>query len=237
MIRRPAFLLVLTVAACAPRDSSDRPADTAASTPRDTTAARPRDTAVAAPTTGVRVHRERQVDLARDGHPFTILVDAAGPTADSMQVRLRIVRGDTVHHRADWTTTLYGRYDVHPVSADSARRRALARLDALLSDAAFAPTSTFLGAERDRDRVLAEAIGFDVAVDAARAQRGLAPADSLPADVAQSPPPSTDSTRIRALVAELRDVPAFRYHAGGEATYAVAWSAHEHRFVTVDGCC
>ena len=42
---------------------------------------------------------------------------------------------------------------------------------------------------------------------------------------------------MRALAAELRDRPAFRYHAGGEATYAVAWSPRERRFVVVHACC
>jgi hypothetical protein len=42
---------------------------------------------------------------------------------------------------------------------------------------------------------------------------------------------------VRALAAELRDRPSFRYFAGGEATYAVAWSPSERRFVVVYGCC
>jgi hypothetical protein len=43
--------------------------------------------------------------------------------------------------------------------------------------------------------------------------------------------------RVESLVAELRDRPTFRYFAGGEANYAIAWSEEERRFVTVWACC
>jgi hypothetical protein len=42
---------------------------------------------------------------------------------------------------------------------------------------------------------------------------------------------------VSALVAELRDRPSFRYYAGGEASYGLAWSAREGRLVTVFACC
>ena len=42
---------------------------------------------------------------------------------------------------------------------------------------------------------------------------------------------------VESLVAELRDKPTFRYFAGGEATYAIAWSEEERRFVTIWACC
>jgi hypothetical protein len=85
--------------------------------------------------------------------------------------------------------------------------------------------------------MLRETIAFDVAVDAERRRLGLTPADTLPTSAAQSPPPVSDTARVRALAAELRAAPAFRYFAGGEATYAVAWSPRERRFVTVYSCC
>ena len=227
MIRLPTLAVLAAVClACAP--SGDRPGDRPADRPGDSSAT-PSDTAA--------FHRERVVDFARDGHPFTIVVEGRGPAADSLQVRLRIVRGDTVYHRADWTTRLYGRYDARPVSADSSRRRARAQLDRILSDSAFAPVAAFLGGARNRDAMLRETVAFDVAVDAERKQLGLGYADSLPLAAAQSPPPTTDRARVQALVAELRDAPAFRYFTGGEATYAVAWSAAERRFVTVFACC
>ena len=227
--------LVAAVPACTPSPGRDRAADSSVARPA---ADRP-SAAAAAPAAAdtAAFHRERVVDFARDGHPFTIVVDARGPAADSLQVRLRIVRGDTVFHRADWTTRLYGTYDARPVSPDSSRRRARAQLDRILSDSAFRPVPAFLGGARDRDALLREAIAFDVAVDAERTRLGLTHADSLPLAAAQSPPPTTDSARVRALVAELRDVPAVRYHTGGEATYTIAWSPSERRFVTVVACC
>ena len=48
---------------------------------------------------------------------------------------------------------------------------------------------------------------------------------------------SVGDARVESLVAELRDRPTFRYFAGGEATYAIAWSEEERRFVTVWACC
>jgi hypothetical protein len=182
-------------------------------------------------------HASRSVDFAADGHPFTVTVDGRGPRADSMQVRLRITRGDTVYHRADWTTALYGRYDARPVAADSSRRRAEAQLARVLADDALRPTANFLGGASDRDRMLRETIGFDVAVAAERRRLGLTPADSLPLAAANSPPPVDDTTRVRTLATELRSALALRYFTGGEATYAVAWSPTEGRFVTVYACC
>lgn len=232
--------LVLVACTSSSRDDAAAPrADTSAPAP---SAAAPIPTPPPGPsnsTSGhsVAFHRERTADLANDGNPFTITVDADGPAPDSMQVRLRISRDGAVLYRADWPTILYGVYDAKPVSRDSLERRTRARLADLLSDRAFVNVATLTRGASSPDRTLAEAIGFDVAVDAARKARGLTPADSLPTDIAQSPPPSTDSTRIRALVAELKSAPAFRYFAGGEATYTIAWSAREKRFVVVFACC
>ncbi len=179
----------------------------------------------------------RTYDFARDGRAFTVTVDARGPAPDSMRVALRIQRGDTTHYRADWSTALYDKYDAGPVSRDSSRRRVEHHLTRLLADSAFRPARALLGGASDVDRTLREVVEFDVAVDGERQRRGLSPADTLPTAAAGSPRLVNDTARVRALVAELRDAPAFRYYAGGEATYAVAWSAAERRFVVVLACC
>ena len=182
-------------------------------------------------------HASRTFDFAGDGRPFRIDVDARGPTPDSLRVVLRVTRGDTVFHRAAWSSTLYGRYDAHAVSPDSARRRAAALLARLVSDSAFVPARTLLRGASDADAMLREAIAFDVRVDAERRRRGLGPGDTLPVAARESPAEVNDPPRVRALATELRDATAYRYFAGGEATYAVAWSPTEHRFVVVHACC
>jgi hypothetical protein len=180
---------------------------------------------------------ERAHDFAGDGRPFTIAVEARGPRHDSLQVVLRIVRGDTVLYRDAWNTVLYGRYDARPVDADSARRRVEQHLARLLADSAFRPTIELLAGASDRERKLRETLAFDVSVAEERRRRRLGPTSRLPESVRQSPRPTTDTGRVRALAAELRDRAAFRYSAGGEATYAVAWSPAERRFVVVYSCC
>jgi len=246
----PRSLLCLALAAsCRGPDRQPAPSDTTAAAPVAAPTPAPLQAPAPASTDGIGrcpaaagrdslcFHAARDHDFAGDGRPFTVTVDARGPAADSMRVALRITRGDTVFHRADWSTVMYGRYDARPVSRDSTRRRVDAQLARLLADSAFRPVSAFLGGAANRDRLLRETIAFDVAVDAERRRRGLTPADTLPTEAAQSPPPTTDTLRVRTLAAALRDAPAFRYFTGGEATYAIAWSAAEHRFVVVFACC
>ena len=179
----------------------------------------------------------RAFDFAGDGRPFAVEVAARGPRADSMRVELRVTRGDAVLYRDEWHTELYGRYDDRRVGADSARRRAEHHLGRLLADSAFRPAAAFLGGASDVDRTLRETIAFDLRVAAERRRRGLPPGAELPVEAAQSPRPSADTARAGALAAELRDRTAFRYYAGGEASYAIAWSPSERRFVVVFSCC
>ena len=180
---------------------------------------------------------ERSWDAAGDGRPFTIAVEARGARPDSMNVVLRITRGDTVFHRATFNTVMYGRYDAAPAAADSARRRAETQLGRLLADSAFRPTSALLGGAGDRDGAFRDVVAFDVSVAEERRRRRLGPTARLPESVAQSPRPTADTARVRALAAELREREAFRYFTGGEATYAIAWSPTERRFVVVHSCC
>jgi hypothetical protein len=39
------------------------------------------------------------------------------------------------------------------------------------------------------------------------------------------------------VLAEVRTRPSFMYYAGGEATYAIAWSDRESAFVRTHSCC
>jgi hypothetical protein len=123
------------------------------------------------------------------------------------------------------------------------RRTVRARLDALLADAAFEPLPE---AAAPRTAVAADAarldaVRYDVAEHEVRQARAVPLGDPLPADAhdaveAAARAPATTS-RATTLARELRDRPTFRYHAGGEARYAMAWSPRERRFVRVYACC
>jgi hypothetical protein len=233
-------LAACALAACA--RGTERAADTStAAAPPTAPPAAPTGLGPCAPAASGRdslcFRASRTYDFAGDGRPFTLTVDARGPAPDSLRVALRIARGDTVYYRADWPTALYGRYDARTVSPDSARRRTEAHLARLLSDSAFRPTRAFLGGASDVDAMLRETIAFDVNVAEERRRRGLSPADTMPIAARESPAAVNDSARVRALAAELRDAPAYRYYAGGEASYAIAWSRAERRFVVVFACC
>jgi len=238
MARLP--LLLLALVACggaSDRGSPARHDTTAATAPAPDRPATLGPCATPAGSDSLCFVGSRSYDFAGDGRPFRIEIDARGPAPDSLRVALRIVRNDSVYHRADWSTALYSRYDDGPVSRDSTRRRAAAHLARLLGDSAFVPVRALLGGASAPDAMLREAIAFDVQGAEERRRRGLAPGDTLPIAARESPAPGADSARVRALAAELRDATAYRYYAGGEATYAVAWSRAERRFVTVFSCC
>ena len=224
------------LAACA-GEPTPRAADT---TVAAASAAAPADPCVgAAARDSVCFHRERDAALAPDGRPLHFTVDARGPAHDSLRVRLTIARGDTVLHRAEWSSAMYFRYVDRSAIPDSAvARRVRAHLAALLADSAFRPTMELMAGAADREQMLREAVRYDVATAIHRERAGLAPGDILPPEAhsvirAEQAP----EARVSALVAELRDRPSFRYYAGGEASYGLAWSAREGRLVTVFACC
>ncbi|MGZ8492663.1 MAG: hypothetical protein ACXWZS_10730 [Gemmatirosa sp.] len=266
--------LATLVHACAPAERA--PADSATTTAAPTDTSRPShaapdvalDTAAAAtgalgpllerapgpcgaggPTADTLCYRaERRADLAGDGRPFTITVDARGPRPDSMAVHVRVARGDTTWYAAHWNTDMHGRYDAAPLpsASDSVRRRTTAHLARLLRDSAFLPVRAMQRGAQDPARMLRETIAYDVAESKVRARRGLAPSDTLPHDALRevstaadpaSPGARADSTRVRTLADEVIGRLGWRFHRGGEHTSGIAWSEGERRFVSVFSCC
>jgi hypothetical protein len=194
-------------------------------------------------------HAERRVDFAGDGRPFTVSVDARGPAADSLAVRVRIVRDDTTWYAARWSSVMYGRYDdpAAAPSADSVGRRVDAQLQRLLADSAFRPVRALQRGAANEMQMLRETLAFDVAEARVRAARGLTPTDTLPIgaldavyarlDSARINGDGADAARVAALAIELRERLAWRFFQGGEHTTGVAWSAAERRFTLVYSCC
>ena len=150
---------------------------------------------------------------------------------------------DSLLYVDSWDSGLYFQYDDRSQLTDSAvEHRVRAQIDSLLGNAAFRPGGDELTTDERMNREgMRDAIRDDVAEEMWR-QANRIPIDS-------STPPSAaaaidtiahdrvSDARVESLVAELRDRPTFRYFAGGEANYAIAWSEEERRFVTVWACC
>ena len=215
----------MLVVACG-RDTGDRTADTTA--------------------TGdaITIRRTREVDLTGDRRPERFLVLATGPRYDSLEVTLEIRSPeDSLLYTTSWESSFYFHYDDRAELTDSVvEQRVRSQIDSLLSSSAFQPAGRGLTTDERLNReTMRDAIRYDIAEERWRIANGI-PADS------STPPQAYDAingiaqdsvseAQIESLVAELRDRPTFRYFAGGEATYAIAWSDEERRFVTVWACC
>jgi hypothetical protein len=223
-LTRYAFLLVL-FAAC-DRDGGDTTADTMVAGD------------------AITIRRSREVDLTGDRRAERFLVLATGPRYDSLEVTLEIRSPeDSLLYTASWESSFYFHYDDRSQLTDSAvEHRVRAQIDSLLASPAFQPAGRGVTTDARLNReTMRDAIRFDIAEERWRTANGI-PADS------STPPQAWDAinriaqdsvseAQIESLVAELQDRPTFRYFAGGEATYAIAWSDEERRFVTVWACC
>lgn len=193
----------------------------------------------------ITIRRTREVDLTGDRRPERFVVVATGPRYDSLDVALEIRSPeDSLLYTDSWDSGFYLHYDDRSQLTDSAvEHRVRAQIDSLLVSGAFRPAGSELATadERMNREGMRDAIRYDVAEEMWRRANGV-PIDS------STPPPAMDAinqlardsvsdARVESLVAELRDRPTFRYFAGGEATYAIAWSDEERRFVTVWACC
>jgi hypothetical protein len=192
----------------------------------------------------ITIRRSRAVDLTGDRRAERFLVLATGPRYDSLEVTLEIRSPeDSLLYTASWESSFYFHYDDRSQLSDSVvEHRVRAQIDSLLGNAAFQPAGRRVTTDERLNReTMRDAIRFDIAEERWRA------ANAIPAD-SSTPPQAWDAinriaqdsvseTQIESLVAELQDRPTFRYFAGGEATYAIAWSDEERRFVTVWACC
>ena len=220
-----ACALVVTLAAC------DRGADR---TGGDTAAA-------GAPIT---IRREREVDLTGDRRPEHFVVVATGPRYDSLDITLEIRSPeDSLLYTDSWDSGFYFHYDDRSQLTDSAvEHRVRAQIDSLLGSTAFRPPGVALTTdERMNEEGMRDAIRYDIAEEMWRRANRVPIDSSTPPAAAtavdQLARDSVSDAQVESLVAELRDRPTFQYFAGGEATYAIAWSDEERRFVTVWACC
>jgi hypothetical protein len=192
----------------------------------------------------ITIRRTRDIDLTGDRRAERFVVLATGPLYDSLDVTLEIRSpDDSLLYTDSWDSGFYFHYDDRAQLTDSAvEERVRAEIDSLLGNAAFRPGGTELTADERMNREgMRDAIRYDLAEEMWRR------ANRIPID-SSTPPAAFDTVavlardsvsdeRVESLVAELRDRPTFRYYAGGEATYVLAWSDEERRFVTVWACC
>ncbi len=221
-----ALVVALSGQACAPTpDASDTTAASAAPT-GDT----------------IRIARSISEDLAGDGRPERLTLDARGPTIDSLRVRLEIRSPeDSLLLASSWASEFYFQYvdraEMTEAAADSTVRK---HINAVLTDSAFRNGVAGTVSDTMLLSMMRDAIRYDVATHQWRTANSLAPGDELP-PTAHEPintlARAVPRSRIEALVTELRDRKTFTWFAGGEVTYVIAWSDREQRFVTVFSCC
>lgn len=199
------------------------------------------DSAAGGPVISIR--RTRNVDLTGDRRPERFVVVATGPRYDSLDVTLEIRSPeDSLLYTDSWDSGLYFRYDDRSQLTDSAvAQRVRAQIDSVLGSNAFHPGGGLTTDERMNREGMHDAIRYDVAEEMWRRANQVPIDSSTPPNALEAieafARDSVSDARIESLVAELRDRPTFRYFAGGEATYAIAWSEEERRFVTVWACC
>ena len=171
--------------------------------------------------------QERDADVTGDRRPELLRVTARGARPESLAVTLMVRdSGGATLYRQTWSSGVWlarvAPSVLTPAIADSLVRR---RVDDVLGDAAIAKP----GAAPVDPR----AVALDVAERRWRESHALPDSLPLPAEgrdgIAVA---ARDTTRVGALVAELRRQPTFGWSMG-DGRAAIAWSPTERRFVRV----
>jgi hypothetical protein len=181
----------------------------------------------AEPAPPVALTQERDADVTGDRVPELLRVTARGARPESLAVTLAVRdSGGATLYRRTWSSgTWLARIDpavLTPAIADSIVRR---RVEDLLGDAAIAKAGTVAVDPR--------AVAWDVAERRWRESHALADSLPLPAEGHDGVTVAArDTTRVRALVQELRRQPVLSW-LEGDTRQAIAWSPRERRFVRV----
>lgn len=161
---------------------------------------------------------------------------------DSTMVRLEIrTSKDGLLYRHEWPAVSYVKYGDPGSASDSVvvLRETERQLGRIFNDSAFITGSAAPGYTGKADADL-DAIRYDVAEHEYRAAKSIKRWDPLPAGAhgeINTFARAVLVARIQAIATETRDKPAFKYYAGGEETYVVAWSPSEGRMVRIAACC
>jgi hypothetical protein len=225
-----ATLLAALVAACG-GERADPPATD------DTTAVAPPPPPPPAP---ISIMHERQFELTGDTMPETVKVIAIGSRYDSLAVRLEIRGTDgSALYAAEWPSALYFVYEDRTQMSDAeVLRRVRSHLQRLVHDSSYFDPRGTRGARPAIFQVDRDQIAYSVADRDWRDEHGFGDTLEIPSEAYNDiDADDANADRVSGLVAELLGMPAFRYYAGGEANYTVAWSPSERRFFTIWSCC
>lgn len=191
----------------------------------------------------VDYRRERSVDFTGDDIAETVAATAVGPSYDSLTIAITIEssRGDTLWHES-WPSLLYFKYDPIEGKADTTVMRIVRdHVEDLLAPVKVTETGGLPNALRRGevpDDVMREAVQYHLAELDWRRANGIAPAMPTPPEAwSQIDATSVPEERVTAVLNEVRRRPSLMYHAGGEATYVIAWSESEQSFVRIYSCC
>jgi hypothetical protein len=226
---RAAALAALILAGC----TADRAAPPDAT---DTTSVPIPPPPVPAP---IAIQHEREFELTGDTVPEIVRVMATGNSYDSLNVRLEIRGSDgAALYMARWSSALYFVYEDRAQLSDAeVLRRVRSHLQRVVHDSAYYDPRT----RRPRPAIFQvdrEQIAYSVAERDWRDAHGVADTTAIPPEAhSEIDAAEANADRVSGLVAELLGMPAFRYYAGGEANYTIAWSPSERRFFTIWSCC
>lgn len=177
-----------------------------------------------------------------DENQERLVATVSNAPLESTTVRLEVrTSKDKILYRHEWLAVSYTKYGDPGTAADSVvvLRETQRQLGRIFGDSAFIRGSAAPGLSGKTDADL-DAIRYDIAEHEYRAAKSLKKWQALP------PAAYTELEtfarmvavdRIRKVAAETRDGPAFRYYAGGEETYVIAWSPSERRMVRIAACC
>lgn len=183
----------------------------------------------------------RELDGDDENAERLVATLSKGPL-DSMMVRLEIRSSkDRTLYRHEWPAIAYVKYEDPGSTNDSARVMRVARreLTKLLADSAFIRGTD---APRYSGKTTADldAIRYDLAEHDYRTAKSLKKWDPLPPgahDEINTFARAVAASRVQAVAAETANRPAFKYYAGGEENYVIAWSSSEGRMVRIAACC
>lgn len=192
---------------------------------------------------GISYRGEHQVDLTGDALSERVIASAAGPAYDSLQVAITIegVGSDTLWHES-WPSLLYFKYDPVEGKADTTVARIVRdHIEQLTAPDRFTMTGGLppaLSRGGDPEAVMRDAVRYHLAERDYRTGAGLSPADMTPPQAFSSiNADDVVAARVDAVLEEVKASPSFMYYAGGEATYAIAWSESEGAFIRIYSCC
>lgn len=187
----------------------------------------------------ISIQHEREFELTGDTVPEIVRVRATGSRYDSLDVRLEIRGSDgAALYFARWPSSLYFVYeDRSQMSEAEVLGRVRSHLQRLVHDSSYYdPRVT-----RSRPSIFQverEQVAWSVAERDWRDAQGVTDTLPLPVEaLSEIDADDASADRVSGLVTELLGMPAFRYYAGGEANYTIAWSPSERRFFTIWSCC